>query len=156
MKLAKVRHRFMAALLDLLIVLVNFVAITLVKLPFLISMLKSNEHIVSTKFILDIFRWGVICCFLFLIYYAVIPVMMKGQTIGKKVFKLKVVKDTGEDISYKTTLYREAIGGIFIFFTSLGVTLIASFIIMNLREDKKSLADILAKTKVIDLYESEE
>ena len=31
-----------------------------------------------------------------------------------------------------------------------------SAIIMSLRDDKKDLADILAKTKVIDLYESEE
>jgi hypothetical protein len=44
----------------------------------------------------------------------------------------------------------------FINFASLGITAIVSIIIMTLREDKRDLADIIAKTKVIDLYESEE
>ena len=52
--------------------------------------------------------------------------------------------------------YRECIGRIFIDFASLGLTVIASIVIMSLREDKKDLKDIMAKTKVIDLYESEE
>jgi hypothetical protein len=38
----------------------------------------------------------------------------------------------------------------------LGITIVATFIIMLCREDKKSLGDMMAKTKVVDLYESEE
>ena len=89
-------------------------------------------------------------------YYIVIPLFFDGQTIGKKVFKLQVVREDGRKLDYKTMFYREGIGRILINVASLGITVIASAIIMSLRDDKKDLADILAKTKVIDLYESEE
>lgn len=156
MKLAKVRHRIMASLVDFGIVAALLVGLTLIKLPFLISMFKSKEHIVTTKFLIDLFRWGVIFAIIFVTYYAAIPILLKGQTLGKKIFKLQVVKENGELIDYKTMFYRECIGRIFVNFASLGLTVIASIIVMCLREDKKDIKDILAKTKVIDLYESEE
>ena len=65
MKLAKVRHRVMAALLDLAIVTGLLVTLLLFKLPFLISMFRSSEHIVTTKFIVDMFRWGVLFAIIF-------------------------------------------------------------------------------------------
>ena len=156
MKLAKVRHRVMASLLDLGIVLSFGIIITIFKLPFIISMLVNNDQTVTLKFIVDIFRWGVIMSVLLMVYYVVIPLLLNGQTIGKKVFKLQMVREDGKKIDYKTMFYREGIGRIFINFASLGITAIVSIFVMALREDKKALADILAKTKVIDLYESEE
>jgi len=155
-KLAKVRHRVMAALLDLGIALAFGALVAIFKLPFIISMFTSSEHVVTTKFIVDVFRWGILISVLLLIYYVVVPLFFNGQTIGKKVFKLKMVREDGSEVDYKTMFYREGIGRIFINFASLGVTAIVSIIVMGLREDKKGLADILAKTKVIDLYESEE
>ena len=156
MKLAKVRHRVMAALLDLAIVTGLLVTLLLFKLPFLISMFRSSEHIVTTKFIVDMFRWGVLFAIIFVVYYAIIPIYFNGQTIGKKVFKLQILKDNNEKIDYQTMVFREGLGRIFINFASLGITAIVSVIIMGLREDKKGLADIMSKTKVVDLYESEE
>lgn len=156
MKLAKVRHRIMASLLDLGIVVSFFVIITLTKLPFIISMFTTVEHLVTTKFIVDVFRWGILFAVLILIYYVIVPLMLDGQTIGKKVFRLKIIREDGQNLEHITMFYREAIGGMFVNFASLGITAIVSIIIMSLREDNKSLGDILAKTKVIDLYESEE
>ena len=156
MKLAKVRHRIMSSLLDFGLAFGVFVILTIGKLPFIISMLNESEHIVTSKFILDVFRYGIIFAIIILIYYIVVPIFFNGQTIGKKVFKLQIVSENGEKLDYKTMFYREGIGRIFINFASLGLTIIVSTIIMALREDRKDLADILAKTKVIDLYESEE
>lgn len=156
MKLARTRHRVMSSLLDFCIVAGVLLVVILGKLPVIISLFNQKEDTVSLKFIVDIFRYGVIFAILLIIYYAIVPLLFNGQTIGKKVFKLKIIKDNGEEIGYRTMFYREAIGRIFINFASLGVTVIASVIMMLLREDKKDLADILAKTKVVDLYESEE
>ena len=146
----------MASLLDFGIIVGIFVVLTIGKLPFIISMLTTSEHLVTSKFLLDVFRYGIIYCVILLIYYVVFPIFFNGQTIGKKVFKLKILKENGEKLDYKTMFYREGIGRIFINIASLGITVVVSTIIMSLREDKKDLADILAKTKVIDLYESEE
>lgn len=156
MKLAKVRHRVMSSLLDFGIILSVFVVLTIGKLPFIISMLTTSEHIVTTKFIVDVFRYAVIFTIIMLIYYIVIPFFFNGQTIGKKIFKLKILREDEGKLDYRTMFYREGIGRIFLNFASLGITIIVSTIIMIIREDNKDLADILAKTKVIDLYESEE
>ena len=156
MKLARVRHRIMASLIDLVIMTLLLSLIFLWKLPFIISMFKVNEHVVSTKFIVDMFRWGIIFSVILIIYYTIIPLLLNGQTIGKKIFKLKITGECKEKIDFKTLFYREVISGIFISFASLGITALASVITMLLREDKKSIADIFAKTTVVDLYESEE
>ena len=155
MKLAKVRHRVMAALLDLGIVMAFIILIGITKLPFIISMFTTGEHTVTGKFIVDVFRWGIMYSVLLLIYYVVTPLFLNGQTIGKKVFKLQMVTLDGKTVDYKTMFYREAIGRIFINFASLGITAIVSIVVMGLRKDKRNIADILAKTKVVDLYESE-
>lgn len=156
MKLAKVRHRVMSSLLDFGIILSVFVVLTIGKLPFIISMITTSEHLVTTKFIVDVFRYAVIFTIIMLIYYIVIPFFFNGQTIGKKIFKLKILREDEGKLDYRTMFYREGIGRIFLNFASLGITIIVSTIIMIIREDNKDLADILAKTKVIDLYESEE
>lgn len=156
MKLAKVRHRIMSALLDFSIVVGLLMVIIIGKLPIIISIFSNTDHVVSTKFIVDIFRYGIIFAVIMLIYYIVLPLLFNGQTFGKKVFKLRVVRENGEELDYKTMFYREGIGRILVNIASLGVSVVVSTIIMILREDKKDLADIMAKTKVIDLYESEE
>ena len=156
MKLAKVRHRIMAALLDIAVIIAFLLVITILKLPFTISMFANVENVTTLKFVLDVFRWGVLVAILLLVYYIVVPLLLEGQTLGKKVFKLKIVKDNDEKINSSTMFYREGIGKIFVSFASLGITVIVSVIIMILREDNKGLSDILAKTKVVDLYESEE
>lgn len=156
MKLARVRHRVMAALLDFVIVGTFLALITVGKIPFLVSMIKGGEHVVTTKFVVDTFRYGIMYTFFLILYYIIVPLFSKGQTIGKKVFKLQIVKEDNEALDSKTLFYREGVGRILIIFASLGITSLVSVIIMALREDKKGLADILAKTKVIDLYESEE
>ena len=156
MKLARVRHRVMAALLDFVIVCAFLAIITVGKIPFLVSMIKGGEHVVTTKFVVDTFRYGILYSFFLIVYYIIIPLFSRGQTIGKKVFKLQVVREDNEKLDSKTLFYREGVGRILIIFASLGITSLVSVVIMALREDKKGLSDILAKTKVIDLYESEE
>ena len=156
MKLARVRHRVMAALLDLVIVCSFLAIITVGKIPFLVSMIYGGEHVVTTKFVVDTFRYGILYSFFLIVYYIIIPLFFHGQTIGKKVFKLQVVREDNEKLDSKTLFYREGVGRILIVFASLGITSLVSVVIMALREDKKGLSDILAKTKVIDLYESEE
>ena len=71
MKLAAVRHRIMASLLDFGIIVGIFVVLTIGKLPFIISMLTTSEHLVTSKFLLDVFRYGIIYCVILLIYYVV-------------------------------------------------------------------------------------
>lgn len=59
--------------------------------------------------------WGVITGILAIIfylgYYFVLELKVyKGQTFGKRIMKLKVVKDDGNDVDFKSILLREGLG----------------------------------------------
>lgn len=70
-------------------------------------------------------------------------------------FRLKIVNEKNNKPSIGELFLREIIAKVFVDFLSLGLTIVVSFIIMTNREDYRSLSDIIAKTKVIDLYEEE-
>ena len=71
----------------------------------------------------------------------------------KLIFKIKVVTDDNKDVDYKILFFREAICRILVITLSMGISSTVSFIIMLIRDDKKNLADVFAKTKVIDIKE---
>ncbi len=155
MKLAKARHRVMAVIVDFLIVLLLSLLFYVNKIPFIIAAIRNPNINVDVKVIFDSFRSGAVLIIVLIFYFVAIPFYLKGQTIGKRIFKLKIVNEDGSDVGVKELFFREIIGKLFIDFLSLGLSIISSFIIMCLRDDKKSLADIIAKTKVIDIYREE-
>lgn len=113
-----------------------------------------------------------------LLYFGVIQYLLKGQTIGKKILKLKVVSASDKKINIFNYLLRSlivndvllnAIGIIFLAFASqklytsanntigMIISIVEAIIIFLVltREDKRGLHDLLFNTKVISLEVSE-
>ena len=154
MKLAKVRHRFLATIIDTTIVF--FVALLLLVgtwSTFLYALIKGMP--ITISMIVQLLRSGLIYTLFLLSYYMVVPMFIKGQTIGKWILKIKIVNEDGKDVGYKDLFFREAICRILLRTLSWGVSSVVSFMIMLVREDKKTIADVFAKTKVIDIKEDE-
>ena len=152
MKLAKIRHRIMATILDNIIIFgIMFVLLIGIWPNFIYALYKDLE--VSFSMIMKLVRVGSFYALFLLFYYMVIPMFIKGQTLGKKIFKLKVVLEDGKDVDYKVLFFREAICRILIRTLSLGISSIVSIIIMCIRDDNKSIGDIFSQTKVIDIKE---
>lgn len=152
MKLAKIRHRIMATILDNIIILGIMLILLIGIWPNFIYALNKDLQL-SFSMIIKLVRAGMIYCLFLLFYYIVIPIFIKGQTIGKKVFRLKVVLEDGKDVDYKTLFFREAICRILVRTISLGISSIVSTLVMCLRDDNKSIGDIFSQTKVIDIKE---
>ena len=154
MKLAKVRHRVVATIIDNLII--SFI-IGLLLIGPLVTFIYAlvNDLPVTLSMIISLLRSGMIYCLFLLFYYMVVPMFLKGQTIGKWLLKLKVVNEEGKDVGYKDLFFREAICRILLRILSCGASSVVSFIVMLIRDDKKSIADVFAKTKVIDIKEDE-
>lgn len=152
MKLAKVRHRVVATILDNLIIF-GCVSICLFNtwIEFIYALV--NDAMISTVMVFSFVKAGMFYALFLLFYYMVIPIFLKGQTIGKWFFKIKVVSDENKDVDYKILFFREAICRILVRSLSMGMSSVVSFVIMLIRDDKKSLADVFAKTKVIDIKE---
>ena len=152
MKLAKVRHRVMAGIVDNLViaglVLVLFIGIW----PGVIASIASNE-ILTFMMLAKFIRVIIVYKFILLVYYMVLPMIIRGKTIGKLVFSLKLINDDNTEVDYYVLFFREAICRILLRTLSFGMSGLVSFIIMIIREDNKTIADIFCKTKVIDLKE---
>lgn len=152
MKLAKIGHRIIATILDNLIIFGVMVILLIGVWPNLLYALV-NGVAISSYLILKLLRMGMFYALFLLFYYMLVPMFFKGQTIGKRVFKIKVVYEDGKDVDYKVLFFREAICRILVRTISLGISSCVSYIIMLTRDDRKSLADIFSKTKVIDVKE---
>ncbi len=69
----------------------------------------------------------------------------KGATLGKMVFKMKVVDvNTGKNIGYGKTFLREFIGKFV-----CAITFMIGYIIAGARDDKRGLHDMVANTQVL-------
>lgn len=123
---------------------------------------------------------GILAIIFYLAYYFVIELKVyKGQTFGKRIMKLKVVKDDGSDIDFKTILMREGLGIMIIegylanssSYLRQIIQLFVSFNIMDMSvylfgiisaisilmgmasPSRKMLHDRIAKTKIISTKE---
>jgi uncharacterized RDD family membrane protein YckC len=80
------------------------------------------------------------------LYYTIL-IKMYGQTIGKKVLGIKVIRQDGKRITFWGAFCREIIWkyvGIFI----LGI----GFLMVAIRKDKRALHDLAMKTIVVYCY----
>lgn len=116
---------------------------------------------------------------IYLGYFAVMPIFTKGQTLGKKIMKIKIVDTNDENVSANKLLIRALIlysiaanilnlilllvvdkstymtisgliGNLF------NIILIVSFVMILVRKDKRGLHDLISGTKVISTEESGE
>ena len=104
----------------------------------------------SLSDIIAVYRSIFISTLLITAYYTLVPFLFDGQTLGKRFFRIKVVNEKGEKASLKRLFIREVFGKYLLNFVSFFFGHIISFVLMQSRKDKKSIADILAATVVID------
>lgn len=136
---------------------------------------KNFENTITTLPILQAsiaFLIGLFFSILYLIYF---PYKNNGQTLGKKIFKLRIVKSDNNKLDIKTLFIRNGIGLILIegtFYTCsiyfwefmnlissslnsstvlsiLGIISFASLVISLITNDHKMIHDFIAKTTVI-------
>lgn len=73
---------------------------------------------------------GIVCA---LVYYVVIPLgSNKGQTLGKRICKIKIIQENGEDVTMKNILLRQVLGIIIIEGSLVSVSAIWQQVIMIL------------------------
>lgn len=149
--LASRKRRFFSAWID------GMISVSLIKLIVLLFGISYQEYINK-----DTFESGsialatiLITILIFILYVFFPTYVWKGQTIGKYLLKIKVIKDSNESVNLKTMSLRSIFDllsqiNIPFFSATVGIIfLIDPFFIFS--KNKKTLHDIIAKTKVIDL-----
>lgn len=135
--------RAAALLFDLL--LVNLVLIPVRLMYLTVNMLLEGSFLSAT--ILFQYNIGSICCYIITALYFVLTTYYTGQTLGKKIFEIRVVSKEGSPLRFTDIIYRETIGR---FLSSL---FFVGYILVLADQERKSLHDNLCDTRVICLRE---
>lgn len=97
-------------------------------------------------FILLTGNWDDIYFYLLItIYSIIVPILWHGYTVGKRIMNVRIVKVDGSKLGIGAMLMRYVVAGL-IYFPIIGV--IVSAFMVGLREDKRSLHDLIAGTYV--------
>ena len=156
MKTALKKYRVFSSLIDILYLFIGCILVCLFVYPTnIIQYLFDNTIVLTANDFLELAELVVLLFILFIIYLCLIPSVHNGQTLGMRLFKIRLVKQNGEDAKFDNYFYREIIGKIILTPLTLFVILIIDFIIFVYRRDNLSLFDILAKTKVVDAIDEE-
>lgn len=86
--------------------------------------------------------YGVITGVLFYLYFTLMTKYF-GQTLGKMIFGLKVVSDSGKPLDWTTVLFREWVGRF------ISVTIAILYLMIPFTKMHKGLHDFIADTHVI-------
>ena len=100
---------------------------------------------------------GVLSLSVAFVYYVVLPIIWKGQTVGKKLLGLKIVNDNYQEVNVKQLIIRQVImiltgyniASIWIK-VGLVITILSGILVIVLKS-KKSLHDIVSHTLVVDI-----
>ena len=185
--------RFLAYLIDIILVgtIMGIIsAIFTTKNATVLSnqFLELNEQAINTKLdfgiyysrVADItlsldrenFMINIINCVIIILYFVVLPLYKNGQTLGKKIFKIKIVREDKEDLTANELIIRNiVVNGLlntflafclvfllsgFEYFTITSILGFIQFVLVVVsacmiifRKDKKGLHDIITKTKVV-------
>ncbi|WP_242217942.1 RDD family protein [Bacillus cereus group sp. BfR-BA-01380] len=82
------------------------------------------------------------------LYYLIVPIVWAGFTVGKKALNIRIVCIDGKEITIWTTLKRYLLAG-FVYGITFGIAIIVSAFMVALRQDKRSIHDLIAGTQVI-------
>lgn len=127
---ADVGKRIVAAVIDFAVVFAIIVVV------FVLSILLSNVRLGIIAPLLWLGAW--VIAFLYKPYF---EVNKSGQTPGKKIQNIRVVKDDGTPVDWGAALLRQLL------LWALGII---ELVVMLVQNDRKRLGDMVAKTSVVE------
>ncbi|MDR0832239.1 MAG: RDD family protein [Bacillales bacterium] len=149
---ASAKRRVVAYVIDFLI---TSMVIFLIFIPFgvdnVIKLIKGNPISLDITTLIALYRTVFISALFCAAYFIIVPQIFEGQTIGKKIFKIKIVNLDGSRTDGVHLFIREIFGKLILNFGSFFTSHVISFALLKSREDYRAIEDILAGTAVIDI-----
>lgn len=156
MKPAKPLNRVAAYIVDFLITGITMLVVYFIFSFDFIFLFKKGILNMDFNTAIHFYRVTVVNALLICSYFTLVPYILDGQTLGKKIFRIKVVMVDGSKITFASLFVREILGKLLLNFINIFLANLASFALMLYREDKRAIGDIFAKTMVVDITQNYE
>lgn len=150
MNRAKSYHRIFANIFDLVVIVAIALLLTFRSLISLIIALINPTSLDSLALYLSAFGSGALAFMAVIAYFIVLPIFWNGQTLGKRFFKIRIIKNDGSDIDFKTIFLREMIR-VLLFILTFGVSAFADTMVLLFSKQRIGFYDYVAATQVIDI-----
>lgn len=118
-------------------------ALLVIKIPYFFVWIINPDVFIGRPILFKFSSIDIILYLLSLVYF-VLMTYFCGGTLGKKVLKIKVIKENNEKLSWIDVIYRESIGRYL-----SGLIIFIGYIIIAVDSKKRGLHDILCDTLVI-------
>ncbi len=151
MNITSVGNRIIAALFDFFIVLaLSLIALVPAIISFL-SYLNDPAQVLNTAALfISAFISGALVVVVLVIYLVVLPVFLGGQSLGKRFFRIRIIKTNGKELDFRAMFTREMVHILFLVLT-IGLVTVVDLIVLLSSRHKQSFYDVLASTCVIDV-----
>lgn len=119
-----------------------------VRIPMLVDIMGGSKGVLSTKVLFEFSGWDILI-YLLTCFYFVALTYHSGATIGKRLFRIKVISADEEKLSFTDVLYRETIGR---FLNAVAMNV--GYLMVGIDKEKRGFHDMLCDTRVV--YDFEE
>lgn len=150
MNRAKSYHRIFANIFDLVVIAAATLLLTFRSLIELITTIVDSTRLNSVALYLSAFGSGALALIGIIVYFIALPIFWNGQTLGKRFFKIKIIRNDGSDIDFKTIFLREMLRTL-LFVLTFGVSAFADTMVLLFSKQRIGFYDYVAATQVIDI-----
>lgn len=151
MKKTLTSHRLFAILFDVFIVLAIIVVACIPSVVSFINVSIDKSTINIVALYISAFFSGALSLIGIILYSIVLPVFMKGQTLGKRYFNITIMKVNGNEVDFKTMFVRE-LTRLFVIIVTLGLSIIVDLITIITSRGNSTFYDTISATKVVDVF----
>ena len=131
--------RLAAYIIDLIIV---GIILLVIKLPFFIIKMSAGDIFLTVPVVYNFSVYDII--FIALKMYFILMTYFTGSTLGKKLFRIKVIASDARKLSLWTVIFRETIGRYL-----SKIIIYIGYVMMLPDKEKRTLCDHLSDTRVI-------
>lgn len=154
-RIAKTSVRLMSTVFDFITCFaISLIIMIRAILSFVNALMSPTSADVIALFVSSLIAGSLVVIFV-LVYLIAIPTIWKGQTLGKRFFRIKLVKKDGSDIDIKTLFVRE-ITRICLLIVSVGCSAFANFLSLTISKSHLAFHDVIASTRVVSISENAE
>ncbi|MCH3909906.1 MAG: RDD family protein [Bacilli bacterium] len=153
--LSKPRHRIVAGMFDIAILILGSIIIMIPSIIVFIGAMHNPSDWRTFSVYLVMFLTGAVVASFSLAYRVGVPHFYQGQTLGLRFFKMKMLKENGDEVGVKEVLVK-SVSIFFLVIFTLGLYYLVEALALCLSKNKRSFADTVSKTIVVDVDDGDE